>query len=261
MSRDRFNIGIALAEKRAQEILNDFGLLTVADVDLRDLAFDLGLIVEARSIHGAEGRLIRRGKRAIAVVDRAITVHGKRRFVAAHELGHYELHANDPVFVCDQGAFLDWHRHRPAETEANRFAAELLMPRASFLEDGRTSRMSFDAVADLAKAYRVSLTAAAFRYVHLDVTPSALVFCRRGCIEWSIVSASLPLQYIGPRRPVHPDSGAGEYFYTGRTSRAPEWTPVEVWFLDDTLSRGERYLEQCWPMPSYEACLSLIWQG
>ncbi|HIG73791.1 MAG TPA: ImmA/IrrE family metallo-endopeptidase [Bacteroidetes bacterium] len=261
MGRKEFDIGIALAEKRAREILDDFGLTTVAEVDLRDLAFDRGLIVEAREIRGAEGRLIRRGDRAIAVVDAAITQRGKRRFVAAHELGHYELHADEPVFVCDQAAFLDWHRRRPAETEANRFAAELLMPRSGFLADGRATPTSFDAVGDLAEAYRVSLTAAAFRYVHLDVAPSALVFSRRGRIEWSVESASLPLQYIGPRRPVHRDSGAGEYFQSGRTSLEPEWTPVEAWFLDDSLVRGERYLEQCRPMPSYEACLSLIWQG
>lgn len=261
MSRDGFNIGIALAERRARQILEDFGLSNVSDVDLRDLAFDLGLIVEARSIRGSEGRLIRRGKRAIAIVDAGITVRGKRRFVVAHELGHYELHSETPVFVCNQAAFLDWHRHRPAETEANRFAAELLMPRTRFLQDGRASPTSLDVVGDLAEAYCVSLTAAAFRYVHLDVTPSALVFCRQGRIEWSIVSTTLPLQYIGPRRPVHRDSGAGEYFYTGSTSLAPEWTPVEAWFQDDALVRGERYLEQCRPMPNYEACLSLIWQG
>ena len=261
MGKDGFSTGIALAEKRAREILDAFGLSTVAGVDLRDLAFDRGLIVEARPIRGAEGRLIRRGDRAIAVVDADITQRGKRRFVAAHELGHYELHDDEPVFVCDQAAFLDWHRRRPAETEANRFAAELLMPRAGFLQGGRASSASFEAVGDLAEAYRVSLTAAAFRYVHLDVAPSALVFSRRGRIEWSVVSASLPLQYVGPRRPVHRDSGAGEYFQTGRTSLAPEWTPVEAWFMDDALVRGERYLEQCRPMPSYEACLSLIWQA
>ena len=259
MSRNQFNLGIAQAETRAREILDALGLTTVANVDLRDLAFDRGLIVEARAIRGAEGRLVRRGDRAIAVVDASILEHGKRRFVAAHELGHFELHGTEPVFVCDTAAFFDWHRGRPAETEANRFAAELLMPRLIFLRDGRAVPTSLGAVGDLASGYRVSLTAAAFRYVHLDVAPSALVFCRRGQIEWSIVSPSLPLQYVGPRRPAHAHSGAGEYFRTGSTSLDPEWTPVEAWFLDDTLVRGEQYLEQCQPMPSYEACLSLIW--
>lgn len=261
MSSRGFDPGVARAEKRARDILDSFGLTTVAGVDLRDLAFDRGLIVEARAIRGAEGRLVRRGNRAIAIVNASIAEHGKRRFVAAHELGHFELHSDEPVFVCDQAAFLDWHRRRPAETEANRFAAELLMPRAAFIRDGRAVTASLTAVGDLADAYQVSLTAAAFRYVHLDVAPSAIVFCRRGHIEWSVVSASLPLQYVGPRRPVHAYSGAGEYFRTGSTSQDPEWTPVEAWFLDDALVRGERYLEQCRPMPSYEACLSLIWQA
>ena len=255
----RFDVGIALAEKRAREILEKFGLSSVVDVDIRDLAFELGLLVRTRPIRGAEGRLMRSGSRAIAVVDAAITEQGKRRFVAAHELGHYELHANEPMFVCDTAAFYAWHKSRPAEIEANRFAAELLMPKACFVDEGRAVQPSLDAVGVLANSYRVSLTAAAFRYVHLDVFPSALVFCRQGRIEWSIVSDSLPLQYIGPRRVVHPHSGAGEYFQTGSTSQKPELTPVEAWFQDNTLVKGKHYLEQCQPMPNYEACLSLIW--
>ena len=255
----KFDVGIALAEKRAREILKEFGLPNVANVDIRDLALALGLLVQTRPIRGAEGRLIRRGSRAIAVVDEAISEQGKRRFVAAHELGHYELHTEDPLFVCDTSAFYDWHKRRPAETEANRFAAELLMPRTCFIEEAQAIRPSLDAISVLANSYRVSLTAAAFRCVDLNVFPSALVFCRRGRIEWSIVSDSLPLQYIGPRRAAHPHSGAGEYFQTGSTSQKPELTPVEAWFQDDTLVKGERYFEQCQPMPNYEACLSLIW--
>ena len=259
MSRKPFDIGIARAEKRAREILGELGRSSVADVDIRDLAFGLGLLVQTRPIRGAEGRLMRLGTQAIAVVDAAIAEEGKRRFVAAHELGHYELHADEPIFVCDTAAFYDWHKRRPAETEANRFAAELLMPRACFVEKGRAVRPSLDAVSALANSYRVSLTAAAFRYVDLNVSPSALVFCRKGYIEWSIVSDDLPLRYIGRKRAVHPYSGAGEYFQTGSTSLEPELTPVEAWFQDEALVRGEQYFEQCKPMPNYEACLSLIW--
>ena len=259
MNRKQFDIGIARAEKRAREILKKFGLSNLTDVDIRNLAFALGLLVQERPIRGAEGRLMRQGAQAIAVVDEAILEQGKRRFVVAHELGHYELHTDTPIFVCDTAAFYDWHRRRPAETEANRFAAELLMPRVRFVKEGRAIPPSLDAVSALANSYRVSLTAAAFRYVDLNVSPSALVFCRQGFIEWSIVSDDLPLQYIGRKRAVHPYSGAGEYFQTGSTSLEPEWTPVEAWFQDDTLAKGDRCLEQCRPMPSYEACLSLIW--
>ncbi len=255
----RFDIGVARAEKRAREILEKFGLSSVADVDIRDLAFELGLLVQTRPIRGAEGRLMRLGTQSIAVVDTAIAEEGKRRFVAAHELGHYELHADVPMFVCNTAAFYDWHRRQPVETEANRFAAELLMPRARFVEEGRAISPSLDAVSALANSYRVSLTAAAFRYVDLNVSPSALVFCRKGYIEWSIVSDDLPLRYIGRKRAVHPYSGAGEYFQNGLTSQKPESTPVEAWFQDDTLTKGDRCLEQCRPMPNYEACLSLIW--
>ena len=73
------------------------------------------------------------------------------------------------------------------------------------------------------------------------------------------MSDDLPLRYIGRKRAVHPYSGAGEYFQNGLTSQKPELTPVEAWFQDKALVKGEQYFEQCKPMPNYEACLSLIW--
>ncbi len=224
-----FDLGIALAEQRARDILADLGLDRVAGVDIRDLAFERGLLVEARRIQGAEGRLIRRGERAIAVVDAAIREKGKRRFVAAHELGHFELHRGDPVFVCTQADFFDWHRRRPAETEANRFAAELLLPRTVFVEDARQLGTSFDAIRSLTETYATSLTATAFRYVHLDVAPSALVCCVDGRIEWSLVSSTFPYKRMRRGCRAHPHSGAGEFFAQQTTSTRPEPTPLTAW--------------------------------
>lgn len=256
-----FDIGIALAEKRARELLEDLCLERVADVDLRDLAFDRGLFIESRHIRGAEGRLIRRGNRAIAVVDAAIRERGKRRFVAAHELGHFELHREEPVFVCDQKDFLDWHRRRPAETEANRFAAELLMPKAAFASEARRLSVSFDAIRHLSEAYASSLTAAAFRYVQLDVSPSALVCCTDGRISWSLLSRSFPYRYMRRGARAHAHSGAGEFFASGRTSPHPEITPLTTWFLDDAVDATARCYEHCCPMPTYNSTLSLIWEA
>jgi hypothetical protein len=255
-----FDIGIALAERRAREILDDLGLDRIAGVDIRDLAFERGLLVEARRIRGAEGRLIRRGERAIAVIDVAIREQGKRRFVAAHELGHFELHRDEPVFVCTQADFLDWHRRRPAETEANRFAAELLLPKAVFVEDARQLGVSFDAIRSLTETYATSLTATAFRYVHLDVAPSALVCCVDGQIEWSLVSSTFPYKRIRRGCHAHPHSGAGEFFARRTTSNRPEATPLTAWFLDDTVDSAGRCYEQCCPMPTYNSTLSLIWE-
>ncbi|OZC01289.1 ImmA/IrrE family metallo-endopeptidase [Rubricoccus marinus] len=238
-------------------MLKAYGITRAADIDLRDLAFDRKLVLRAAPIRGSEGRLIRRNEWSIATVDSAIRHDGKRRFVAAHELGHHELHRDAPVFVCDGRDFLDWHRRRPQETEANRFAAELLMPKAAFCADAHGAR-SLASVGEVADAYRASLTAAAFRFVHLDVAPSALVFCVGGRVEWSLISPSFSCRYVERGRAVHPYSGAGEAFSSGATSRGPEPTPVTAWFSDDDLDPSADVYEDCLAMPSLDATLSLI---
>jgi len=256
-ARPRLDLASARAEAHARQVLETYGITRAADVDLRDLAFDRKLVLRAAPIRGSEGRLLRRGEWSIATVDSAIRHEGKRRFVAAHELGHHELHRDAPVFVCDGRDFLDWHRRRPQETEANRFAAELLMPRDPFLVDARGAR-SLEAIGDIARDYRASLTAAAFRFVSLDVAPSALVFCVGGRVDWYHTSASFSCRYIVAGQRVHPHSGAGEASSGAGTRRGPEPTPVTAWFSDDDLDPAAHVFEDCLPMPAYDATLSLI---
>lgn len=239
-------------------ILAHYGLECGAGEHLHDIACDRGLIVLDKAIRGAEGRLIQLGKRAIATVSTSIDNAGKRTFVLAHEFGHYELQHNTR-FGCDDASFVDWHRKRPQETEANQFAAELLMPKQWFIDTVRGHPFSLDAVKDIAKVCRVSLTAAAFRCVELDICPSALVFCQSGLIRWYDVSESLPYKHIPCGSPPHRYSGAGEYFFEGDTSPNPEETPITAWFLDDYIRPDQLIMEQCLPMPNLGATLSLIW--
>ena len=77
IAMNKIDRGIARAEQRAQEILKEFGLPSVANIDIRDLAYALGLRVLTRPIRGAEGRLVRSGSQAIAVIDAGICIEEK----------------------------------------------------------------------------------------------------------------------------------------------------------------------------------------
>lgn len=86
----------------------------------------------------------------------------RRRFTIAHELGHYALgHGPRPR---DSAAAFNLLNHDRVETEANRFAAELLMPAAqvrSMLDSGVV------ALSALANAFGVSEVAMKFRLMNL----------------------------------------------------------------------------------------------
>ena len=94
----------------------------------------------------------------------------RNRFTLSHELGHYLLHN------------LDDHKYKPVrfradgipteeqqrEQEANRFAAELLMPR-SFLEEKLKNKdyITEDDIEILAKEFKVSVLAMSYRLDNL----------------------------------------------------------------------------------------------
>jgi len=125
--------------------------------------------------------LIAGGKRTIAVNNEHLS--NRQRFTIAHELGHLMLHAldqdEDNVFV-DRKVF---NRNSDAsqgvyrqEIEANRFAAELLMPKKLLLKAiddlGDEIDLSDDeTLRDLASKFGVSTQAMAIRLTSLDIAP------------------------------------------------------------------------------------------
>ena len=106
----------------------------------------------------------------------------RQRFTIAHELGHLFLHKQDSVSY-DKGAGVvmlrDIHASQGTdikEIEANRFAAELLMPEVSIRQDlsdhGDIDLMAADEksiklIAELAAKYEVSIQAMSIRLTTL----------------------------------------------------------------------------------------------
>ncbi|MEL6645586.1 MAG: ImmA/IrrE family metallo-endopeptidase [Pseudomonadota bacterium] len=85
----------------------------------------------------------------------------RQRFTAAHELGHFVLHKHligdrveDNYLLRSEGL------SNAVEAEANRFAADLLMPRAQIARAMEAGITGADALAD---AFGVSLTAMSIR--------------------------------------------------------------------------------------------------
>lgn len=95
--------------------------------DVHQLVADLGGWVETRA-GGESLKVDRTGKFAIFLPQ--FTSQMRDRFTIAHELGHYFLHYRYPKLDGPK-VYARGGRNR-AETEANVFAAALLMPAAPF---------------------------------------------------------------------------------------------------------------------------------
>ncbi len=148
-------------------------------VPVERLARRFGAEVRFEPLDGdLSGMLFREGDRAIVGVN-ALHPKSRQRFTIAHELGHLQLHDHSGIHIDHKFPVARLRDERssqaidPEEIQANRFAAELLMP-AAMLEadlDGLTDdTVDYDddeLVRQLAGRYQVSTQAMAFRLVNL----------------------------------------------------------------------------------------------
>jgi len=160
---------------QAEKALTRAGInkLPISPVDVAQslgVTVKLGLLPEDLS-----GFLMLEGDAAIIGVN---SVHPKprQRFTIAHELGHFLLHPSRN-FVDRQVLYFRDSRSSQAvdvaEIEANKFAANLLMPErfVNKLVKGRPVDLQDDErVEELARAFGVSTQAVVFRLANLNLT-------------------------------------------------------------------------------------------
>jgi Zn-dependent peptidase ImmA (M78 family) len=138
-------------------------------IPVEKIARKLGLEVRYEPLQGdLYGALVRGdGENYIGV--NSLNHPNRRRFTIAHELGHFILHEGIKVHI-DKGLRVNWRDDESSqavsdeEMEANRFAAELLMPLPFLSEDiKKLKSVDQETVALLANRYRVSAQAMSIR--------------------------------------------------------------------------------------------------
>lgn len=149
---------------RMQDILN------VAPVEVRDIASRLGLAIYQMPLaSGVSGVLLREPSyntpSGFAVLVNSAEAYVRQRFTAAHEIGHYVLHRDRVGNRVEDNYLLRAEGMSSAmEVEANKFAADMLMPWPllnAYIQQGHSS------VSSLAAIFQVSEIAMAIRIGHV----------------------------------------------------------------------------------------------
>lgn len=150
--------------------------VTRPPVPVESIAEALGLTVEYTSLGaGVSGILVLYRDTATIGINKRDT-HVRQRFTIAHEIGHFRLHArrSEDVFIdTEYTVFRDNRNPRGEireETQANLFAAALLMPEPLLrrrIEQGEIDVGDDVQVTSLAYAFEVSLSAMAYRLMGL----------------------------------------------------------------------------------------------
>jgi Zn-dependent peptidase ImmA (M78 family) len=226
---------------------------------LNEVAGGLGLEVRYREAESYEGALLRvPGSRiGYIVLNSRIKEESRRRFTLAHEIGHHVLPGQQELSMpCLAGRIENWQRALdPAERAANRFAAEILMPREA-IREWLEAEPSLDAVQSIAAVCETSLTSSAVRLMTLTAYPAAVVWSQEGKVRWYTPSASL-VRWVRKGR-LHDSTLAARWMRGESLPNQPEPVPAEAWFFEKGLRPGASVWESAIGLPAYGAVLSLL---
>jgi hypothetical protein len=244
------------AEKKASEIIRNFGIYHPDHIRLDDMAFALGVQIREGSLRGASARLVRYGSHAIIrVPDTEISIP-RKRFSIAHELGHFVLnHAGMSLEIaCSEKDMMNWYSV-DKETEANFFASELLMPEALVKQQCDVREVSLEPAKNIASAFQTSLTSAAIRFVRFCPEPCALICSEYSKIKWSVTSDEW-WPFIRTGQKLDKRSLAIEHFSGHQIPEEGEDLDSDVWLTD---TRIQAVFEHSVALKRYDLVLTILW--
>ncbi len=249
----------AIAIAKADDLLNELHIREPAEIDIERIAIFKGADVRYAPLRGMDGCLIREGGSAVITVRSSLRFEGQKRFVIAHELGHFFLHPHTrQIETVDKQQANNWsEKQETEEYEANLFAAELLMPRYLFAQRGEGEEPSFKLIEDLAGEFSTTLTATAVQFVLTTREECAVVSTADRHRKWFILSPGFSFQMLEDDY-IHGHSCAAEVSDSKRSSRCSE---IEAGFwLENFRGDHKSYItEDARFFPSLGRSLSLLW--
>lgn len=167
-------------------------------IPVKEIAFSVGIkeILE-EDLDMMEGGLnYDSGKTTGAILINRGSREERKRFTIGHELGHFLIFDHYPEkpgqFLCTSEDMQEKDTSQDAkrmETEANAFAANLLMPTSLFRKEVKVlGGPSIESIFSLAEKFETSKEATANRYANTIDKPCAVVFSKDDVIRYAITN-------------------------------------------------------------------------
>ena len=134
----------------AIEIVSSF-ISCRSPANVEGICEQLGITIKDNRPLDKDGYLVCQNGKKIILVNSQITNRHRKRFVIAHELGHFLLH-RDKLYSCDCiSDSTQQNVNSPVqEKEANTFANELLIPRDELIKHIPVAPITFDNIFSIA---------------------------------------------------------------------------------------------------------------
>lgn len=253
------------AEKTAKDVLHECGLEDPTELPISEIILGRKAFYQESPLLGKEGEIVSVGGRSIITVNSNIKYDTKKRFVAAHELGHYEMHRDlTPIIIDTEYDLINWYKAGQQETEANEFAAEFLMPSELFHGECKGKSFGPEIIDQLAHRFQVSKTASILRFVKKGNYPVCVVYCHDNKMKWFKMSEDFRyfLQFQRDHQP--PSGSVVDELFTQNRSYFDDERRQEIWkstwFLLNPDEQDKVIYEYCLYAKSYGYALSVLWE-
>jgi len=261
------------AHIKAQELLANCGLDEITDLPMDLFVSGLDAMYLEEVIDYCDGKIIFGNSKAIIKVNSQIQFNERKRFVAAHEIGHLIMHRNmqlpDDIFANFNiiAGMEKELKNGKQELEANEFASELLMPTKLFLKEARGKKFSPLLIKQLAERFKTSLTATVFKYLQCDLHPICVVLTENEKVRYWKKSEDMNVWLADITRLAPPyDSVAAEYIqneykFVYSLEEKAQTINKSTWFrLDEYDDEDTDFYEYCIPTKKHKTILSIIWE-
>lgn len=243
------------AYKSPEKLLDELGISEPEEIEIEAIAEYCGATVVYKPLSGCEGRILGYGERAIITVNDA-SCRERQRFSAAHELGHWMCDRGNIALSCTENMFNgDWFQDS-RESRANRYAADILLPKLMFSKKAHNREITFMTVQDLAGMFRTSLTSTAIRLVELGSFPAMIVCNDIKGRRWFTRGPDVP-EKLWPCRSLDKESIAYDLLTGNSTNPNPTNMPADVW-IDHRDAHQYLIREHSFKITN-ELVLTLLW--
>ena len=177
----------------AADLLRSLGITEPVEIDICAIAQSKGVTVVEKRVTGCEARIVGYGEKALIVVN-SESIPSRKRFSIAHELAHWMRDAGTISLGCNPEALIG-SRDADAETRANGYASDLLMPKFMFGPRAKGCPITFETASDLANVFQTSLTATSIRLIDYGSYPAVLVCSDAQGVRWFWRGAEVPRSF------------------------------------------------------------------
>ena len=185
-------------EQQAANLIDEYCIAGPEHLNVEEIANAEKLFVIERPLKNFLGMINYEQNYGLITVSSRIKSETQKIFTITHEMGHFfnERFKSEQLRGCKNDELVSYKSKKHNEDNANIFAAEFLMYKPWFIDYTKNAELSIEFIKETANYFKVSLSAAAIRFIEIGNSPSAIIYCVNKKVQWYSAHKLFPFKFI-----------------------------------------------------------------